>query len=95
MVFGLVKGAITVVAMLAVCSLVAQVPGIGEPVYDAVESSLITSKVFNYVDEFCEKNLTQERVDSIIDRIVSEAKSDNGDNTTDTQPEEVTISATL
>lgn len=95
MVFGLVKGAVTVVAMLAVCSLVAQVPGIGQPVYDAVESSLITSKVFNYVDEFCEKNLTQERVDSIIDRIVSEAKSDNGDNTTETQPEEVTISATL
>lgn len=88
MVFGLVKGGVTVIALLALCSLLAQVPVIGDPVYDAIQSSTITSKVFDYVDEFCEKNLTKEKVDDLIDRIVSEAEDKKDSETTES---EVTI----
>lgn len=87
MIFGLVKGCVTVIAILALCSLLAQVPVIGDPVYDAIQSSTVTSKVFDYVDEFCEKNLTEEKVDDLIDRIVSQNKENS--ETEETNPEEV------
>ena len=88
MIFGLVKGCVTVIAILALCSLLAQVPVIGDPVYDAIQSSTVTSKVFDYVDEFCEKNLTEEKVDELIDRIVSQNKENS--ETEEASPEKVT-----
>lgn len=80
MLFGAVRGAVIVVALLAVCSLLSQVPGIGTPVYEKIADTKVTSVVYKYVDEFVEKNLTEENIKDVIDRIVSEAEGSQ-DNT--------------
>ncbi|MGN0961226.1 MAG: CvpA family protein [Christensenellales bacterium] len=92
MVFGAVRGGVVVIALLAVCSLLSQVPGIGTPIYEKISETKITSSVYKYVDEFVEKNLTEEKIKDIIDRIVSEASSTEDKNkeestTPDTTPE--------
>ena len=76
--FGLARGCAAVVAMLALCSVLAQVPGIGTPIYDAIQSSKITKPVYNYVDDFVEKNLTKENIEGLIDKIISD-NTDNND----------------
>ena len=90
LIFGLAKGCVIVVVTLALCSMIAQVPVIGHPVYDAIQSSTVTSKVFDYVDEFCEKNLTEEKIDDIIDRIISKNNDDSSKE--ESNPEEVATS---
>jgi uncharacterized membrane protein required for colicin V production len=77
MIFGIARGAVIALACLAVCSLIAQVPVIGDPVYKEVSNATITGKVFKFVDDFVEKNITAEGVQDIIDRIVSDNTSDN------------------
>jgi len=83
MVFGIIKGGVIVIASLALCSLVTQVPNIGTKVYDAINSTKITSGVYKYVDEFVEKNLTKDKIQEIVDKIVSDNKpsQDQGSNT--------------
>lgn len=71
MVFGLVQGAVVVVALLALSSMLVQVPTIGTPMYNAIQSTAITKGIYNYVDEFVEKNLTKEKVQSLIEKIIS------------------------
>ena len=80
MVFGAIKGGVVVFALFALCSLVAQVPFIGTPVYDAVSNAKISGGIFKFVDEMVEKNLTEENVKEIVDRIVSESTSDDADS---------------
>lgn len=78
MVFGMVKGGVIVIAMLAVCSLLSQVPTIGTPIYEKIANTKITSGVFKWVDEFIENNVTEDTVRDIVDRIISDNKpSDN------------------
>lgn len=86
MLFGAVRGAVVVVALLAVCSLLSQVPGIGTPIYEKITDTKVTSVVYKYVDEFVEKNLTEENIKDVIDRIVSEVedKQDNEDTNSQT-----------
>lgn len=80
MVFGLIKGGITAIAMIAVCSLLCKVPGIGTPIYEKITNTTLTSKVFKYVDEYVEENLTEDKIKDIIDRITSEASSKENDD---------------
>ena len=81
MVFGLARGCAISLVLLALCSVLSQVPVIGTPIYDAIQSTKITSKVYNYVDEFVEKNLTKENIQGLIDKIVSENDTESSDET--------------
>lgn len=81
MVFGIVRGGVIAIACLAVCSLIANIPVIGDPIYKEVTNAKITGAVFKYVDDFIEKNITEEKVKDIINRIVSDNES------TPTEPE--------
>lgn len=80
MVFGICKGAVVVVALLALCSVISQVPVLGQTVYSKIEDTKITKSIFKYVDEFVEKNLTEDKIKDIVDKIVSEASSADDSN---------------
>lgn len=95
MIFGLAKGGVTVLALLAVCSLIAEVPGIGQPIYEKIADTKITSGIYKFVDEFVEKNLTEEKIREVIDRVVSEggnSSSDKQDGETADKDSDTTIS---
>lgn len=74
MIFGLAKGGVTVLALLAVCSLISGVPGIGQPIYEKIADTKITSGIYKFVDEFVEKNLTEEKIREVIDKVVKESE---------------------
>ena len=48
LVFGLARGCATVLVILALCSVLSQVPAIGTPIYDAIQNTKITSNVLHY-----------------------------------------------
>ncbi|MBQ7351325.1 MAG: CvpA family protein [Clostridia bacterium] len=75
MVFGLAKGCVIVVSLLALCSIITNVPAIGAPVYEKISDTKITNSVFKFVDEFVEKNINHDTIQDIIDRIKSESSS--------------------
>lgn len=81
LIFGLLRGGVMVVVMLAICSLLYHVPSIGENIHAKISETTITSKVYDYVDNFVEKYLTKDTIDDIIDRITSENDTDNNDET--------------
>ena len=89
MVFGFVKGAVFALSLLALCSLVSQVPGFGTTVHEKVSDTTITSGIYKYVDEFVEKNLTKDKVQEIIDKIVSEVKPSNSETPEGSDPEKL------
>ena len=72
MIFGTLKGAVTVAIALALCSLVSQVPLIGSTINDKIAETKVTSFAYKYVDDFVEKQLTKEKIDEIINKIVTE-----------------------
>lgn len=92
MIFGLAKGGITVLALLAVCSLISEVPGIGQPIYEKIADTKITSGIYKFVDEFVEKNLTEEKIRGVIDKIVSEAKGQNNKEDNSSESDGSTLS---
>lgn len=75
--FGALRGAAIVVVILALCSVVSQVPGVGNNVYDAIQDTAITGKVYNVVEDFVEKNLDEDTIQELIEKITSEADSGN------------------
>ena len=81
MIFGAIKGGVMVLISLALCTLLCQLPFIGKPVYDAIQDTKITKGIYNVVEDFVENNLTQEKIEDIIDKIVSdnEVPEDNGE----------------
>ena len=88
MLFGTVKGGVIVVACLAICSLLSGIPGIGTTVTDKIGETKITKWANKYVDEFVEDNLTAEKIQDIVDRIMSESEDpDDGDNNEDSGSE--------
>ena len=72
MLFGIIKGGAYVAIALAACSLFAQVPVIGSTITDKIAETKITSAVYKYVDDFVETQLTKEKIDGIIDKIITE-----------------------
>lgn len=72
MIFGAIKGALTVVILLALSSALAQVPVIGSTITDKIGETKITNTVYKYVDDFVENQLTKEKIDGIISGIISE-----------------------
>ena len=85
MIFGALKGAVMVFVLLALSTLLCQLPLIGSPVYSAIQDSKLTRGIYNVVEDFVENNLTQEKIEDIIDRITSgnEIPEDNGDTNTE------------
>ena len=81
MIFGAIKGGVMVLITLALCTLLCQLPFIGNTVYDAIQDTTITKGIYNVVEDFVEDNLTQEKIEDIIDKIVSdnEVPEDNGE----------------
>ena len=71
MVFGLVKGAMVCFALLAVCSIISEVPVLGTTIKTGIADTKIANAVYKYVDEFVENQLTAETVNDIISRIAS------------------------
>lgn len=88
MLFGAVKGGVVVLALFALCSLLAQVPIIGEPVYNAVSNAKLSGGIFKFVDEFVEKNIDEDTVKDIVDRIITENSTEDSDNTSKDSIEE-------
>lgn len=80
MVFGLIKGGVMALVGLALCTLVCQLPLIGNPVYNAIQDTKLTKGIYNVVEDFVETKLTKENIQEIIDKIVSdnEVPSDSG-----------------
>lgn len=78
MLFGTVKGLIVALGIVAIGSLVSEVPGIGKLVTDKIAETKVTSFAYKYVDEFVDENVTSEKVQEIVDKIVSEAESSEG-----------------
>lgn len=79
MIFGAVKGAATVAVLLAVCSLLSQVPFIGSSINDKIAQTKVTSWTYKYVDDFVENNLTEDTVKDIVSRVVND--TDKGTDT--------------
>ncbi len=75
MLFGLVKGAAWVFILLAICSALKQVPGVGTTIKNKIAETKVTSFAYKYVDDFVENQLTQEKVNSIIDKLTGGSKS--------------------
>lgn len=80
MVFGLIKGGVMALVGLALCTLICQLPLIGNPVYNAIQDTKLTKGIYNVVEDFVETKLTKENIQEIIDKIVSdnEVPSDSG-----------------
>ena len=78
MLFGTIKGLIISLGIIAIGSLVSEVPGIGKLVTDKIAETKVTSFAYKYVDEFVDENVTTEKVQEIVDKIVSEAESSKG-----------------
>jgi len=72
LIFGLVKGALSVAVTLALCSAAAQVPLVGPTITEKIGETKVTSFVYKYVDDFVETQLTKEKIDEIIQKIVTE-----------------------
>ena len=83
LVFGFLRGGAIVIVLLALCSVLSQVPVIGGPIYDTIDNSKITSGIFNYVDDFVEKKLTKENIQELIDKIMSDNQVETQEETTE------------
>lgn len=85
MLFGIVRGGVVSVGIIAIASLLSEVPKIGSIITDKIDETKITSFAYKYVDEYIDENLTAEKVQDIIDKIVSELDDDDDsdDSTTD------------
>lgn len=82
MVFGIAKGGIISVAIIAVASVLSDIPGIGSIITDKIEDTKVTAFAYKYVDEFVEDNLTAEKIQEIVDKIASELDDDKKDDDT-------------
>lgn len=80
MLFGIIRGGVVSVGIIAIASLLSEVPGIGSIITDKIDETKITSFAYKYVDEYIDENLTAEKVQDIIDKIVSELDDDDSDD---------------
>ncbi len=80
MIFGIAKGGIISLAIIAFASVLSDVPGIGSIITDKIGETKVTSFAYKYVDEFVEDNLTAEKIQEIVDKIASELDDDKDDD---------------
>lgn len=97
MLFGFLKGVAYVAISLALCSAVSDVPVIGTAITNKIAETKVTSYAYKYVDDFVEKELTQEKIDEIINKLAGndtskgnegeENNTSTGEVTPETTPE--------
>jgi hypothetical protein len=87
MIFGLIKGLVINISLLAVCSIIAEVPVFGTSIHNEIAKTKVGNFVYKYVDQFVEEQLTAEKVEEIVDKIVSQTDEDKKE-TTDTNNEQ-------
>ena len=75
LVFGVIRGAAIVFVLLVISSLVANVPAIGTTVYEKIQETTVTSKVFDYVDNLTETYLTKDNIGGLIEKITSSSEA--------------------
>jgi uncharacterized membrane protein required for colicin V production len=68
-VFGLLKGVAFSLSLIALFSVVAEVPVIGTTIKDGIANTKVTSIVYETVDNFVDNQLTTEKVNDIISKI--------------------------
>lgn len=68
--FGLAKGVLTVALLLAMCSLIAKIPGL-TVVEEYISSSTVTNYGYKYIVEFVEDNVTADTINSIVDGLTA------------------------
>lgn len=83
MLFGIAKGGVISIAIIAVASLISDIPGIGSIITDKIAETKVTAFAYKYVDEFVEDNLTAEKIQEIVDKITSELDDDKEDGGTE------------
>lgn len=84
MLFGILKGGVVSVGLVAIASLLSEIPGLGSIITDKIDETKITSFAYKYVDEYIDENLTAEKVQDIVDKIVSELDDDDDSDDTNT-----------
>lgn len=82
MVFGFAKGCVWVAVILGLCSAVSQVPVIGTGITNKIAETKVTKGVYKYVDDFVDTQLTQEKVNEIINKLTGNTNSDSSNATT-------------
>lgn len=82
MVFGFAKGCAWVAVILGLCSAVSQVPVIGTGITNKIAETKVTKGVYKYVDNFVDTQLTQEKVNEIINKLTGNTDSDSSNATT-------------
>jgi uncharacterized membrane protein required for colicin V production len=68
-VFGFLKGVAFSLSLIALFSVVAEVPVIGTTIKDGIANTKVTSIVYETVDNFVDNQLTTEKVNDIISKI--------------------------
>lgn len=81
MFFGIAKGGVMAVGLIAIASLLSELPGLGKIITDKIGETKVTAFAYKYVDEFVDENLTAEKVQEIVDKITSELDDNRGNNT--------------
>ncbi len=84
MLFGILKGGVVSVGLVAIASLLSEIPGLGSIITDKIDETKITAFAYKYVDEYIDENLTAEKVQEIVDKIVSELDDDDDSDDTST-----------
>ncbi len=82
LVFGFAKGCTWVAVILGLCSAVSQVPVIGTSITNKIAETKVTKSVYKYVDDFVDTQLTQEKVNEIINKLTGNADSGESSNST-------------
>lgn len=86
MLFGIIKGGVIVIVALALCTVFARFT----KVETYIKQSTVTNWVYNYVDDFTEKQLKDVDIQEIIQDVIK--KSDVNKTTTPTTPTTPTTS---
>jgi hypothetical protein len=68
-VFGLPWGVAFSLSLIALFSVVAEVPVIGTTIKDGIANTKVTSLIYETVDNFVDNQLTTEKVNDIVNRI--------------------------
>lgn len=80
MLFGIIKGGVIVIVSLAICTVFARFT----KVEDYIKKSTVTNWVYNYVDDFAEKQLKDIDIQQVIQDVIKKSDVNSSDKTAQT-----------
>lgn len=80
MLFGIIKGGVIVIVSLAICTVFARFT----KVEDYIKKSTVTNWVYNYVDDFTEKQLKDIDIQQVIQDVIKKSDVNSSDKSTQT-----------